>query len=62
MQYFGRVAGAAAGLLVLLGTCAPAWANGGHQHPPPKRVLIIVLDQFRPDYVEQVRHAQRQAR
>ncbi len=51
MRYFGRVAGAAAGLLVLLGACAPAWANGGHHHQPPKRVLIVVLDQFRPDYV-----------
>jgi hypothetical protein len=51
MRYFGRVAGAAAGLLVLLGACAPAWANGGHKHQPPKRVLIVVLDQFRPDYV-----------
>ena len=51
MRYFGRVAGAAAGLLVLLGASAPAWANGGHQHQPPKRVLIVVLDQFRPDYV-----------
>ena len=53
MRYFGRVAGAAAGLLVLLGaSSAPAWANGGHQHQPPKRVLILVLDQFRPDYVD----------
>ena len=41
---------AVVGLLVLLGVGAPAWA---HDKPePPKRVLIIVLDQFRPDLVD----------
>ena len=48
MRYLGRVSAAAAGVLVLLVMCAPAW---GHAKPP-KRVLIVVLDQFRPDYVD----------
>jgi len=51
MRYFGRVAGVAIGLLVLLCASAPAWGSGGH-HKTPKRVLIVVLDQFRPDYVD----------
>ena len=37
-------------LLVLLGGAAPAWGHGKPE--PPKRVLIIVLDQFRPDLVD----------
>jgi hypothetical protein len=49
MRYLGRVSAAAAGVLVLLVMCAPAW---GHAKPP-KRVLIVVLDQFRPDYVDE---------
>jgi hypothetical protein len=42
-----------AGLLVVLGLLIPAataQADGGSA--PPKRVLILVLDQFRPDYVD----------
>jgi hypothetical protein len=50
MRCFGRAAGALAGLLVALVVCTPAWAHGRPQ--PPERVLIIVLDQFRPDYVD----------
>src|SRR3954468_23954266 len=49
MRCFGRVAGVLAGLLMALGVCAPAWAHRGAE--PPRRVLIIVLDQFRPDYI-----------
>jgi hypothetical protein len=45
-----RYAGALAGLLISLGACAPAW--GHHRHEPPKRVLIVVLDQLRPDLVD----------
>jgi hypothetical protein len=46
MRWFGRVAG----LLVLaLAVLAPPAV--AHQEPP-KRVLILVLDQFRPDYVD----------
>jgi hypothetical protein len=36
-------------LLLALALAAPAAA---HRPKPPKRVLIIVLDQFRPDYVD----------
>jgi type I phosphodiesterase/nucleotide pyrophosphatase len=50
MPYLGRVAGAVAGLLIALGVAAPAWGHGRHE--PPKRVLILVLDQLRPDYVD----------
>ena len=32
--------------------CAPANAHGSKDRPP-KRVLVMVLDQFRPDYVQQ---------
>ena len=45
-----RMTGVVAGLLVLLGAAAPAWGHGKPE--PPKRVLIIVLDQFRPDLVD----------
>ena len=45
----GRV-GALAALVVLLVACAPAWGHGKPE--PPKRVLILVIDQFRPDYVD----------
>jgi hypothetical protein len=41
-------------LLTVLATlvlCAPAQAHGTKHHPP-SRVLVIVLDQFRPDYVD----------
>lgn len=42
-----------AGLLVVLGLLVPAAAAQAHGQPaPPKRVLILVLDQFRPDYVD----------
>ena len=37
-------------LLVLLGVAAPAWGHGKPEKP--KRVLVIVLDQFRPDLVD----------
>ena len=51
MRSFGRVAGLLVVALAVLGAAAPAW---GHKKPPqkPKRVLILVLDQFRPDYVD----------
>jgi hypothetical protein len=50
MRCFARVAG----LLVLVaGLLGPVAAAGAHGKPePPKRVLILVLDQFRPDYVD----------
>ena len=32
------------------GRAAPAWGHGKPE--PPKRVLVIVLDQFRPDLVD----------
>jgi hypothetical protein len=45
-----RVTCVLVGLLVMLGAAAPA---SGHGKPkPPKRVLIIVIDQFRPDLVD----------
>ncbi len=50
MRYVGRVAGIVASLLVLLGASSPALGKGRPE--PPKRVLIIVLDQLRPDYVD----------
>jgi hypothetical protein len=50
MRGFGRVAGVLVGLVVLLAASAPASGHGRTE--PPKRVLIIVLDQFRPDYVD----------
>jgi hypothetical protein len=34
-----------------MGLTAPAWGHG-KQSDPPKRVVIVVIDQFRPDYVE----------
>ena len=46
-----RVTCVLVGLLVMLGVAAPAWANGKPEKP--KRVLIIVLDQFRPDLVDE---------
>ena len=46
-----RVTAVAVALLVLLGLAAPA-ASGHGKPQPPKRVLIIVLDQFRPDLVD----------
>ena len=50
MRYASRVAGVVAGLLVVLGAGSSAWAHG--KKDPPKRVLILVVDQFRPDYVD----------
>jgi predicted AlkP superfamily pyrophosphatase or phosphodiesterase len=50
MMAFGRAGCALIGLLALLAGSAPAWGHGRSE--PPKRVLIIVLDQFRPDYVD----------
>jgi len=47
MRWFGRVAGLAVLMLAgVVGLSAPAQAAD-----PPSRVLIIVLDQLRPDYV-----------
>src|ERR1044072_3832566 len=45
-----RYAVAVASLLVALCACSPAWGHGRPE--PPKRVLILVLDQFRPDLVD----------
>ena len=45
-----RYAVVVAGLLVALCTSGPAWGHGRSE--PPKRVLIVVLDQFRPDLVD----------
>ena len=45
-----RYAVVVAGLLVALCTSGPAWGHGRSE--PPKRVLIVVLDQLRPDYVD----------
>ena len=50
MRYALRVAGVVIGLLVVLGAGSSAWAHGKKE--PPKRVLILVVDQFRPDYVD----------
>ncbi len=50
MRYASRVAGVVVGLLVVLGAGSSAWAHG--KKDPPKRVLILVVDQFRPDYVD----------
>ena len=49
MRSFGRVAGL---LVLVLGLGAPVAAAHGGKPEPPKRVLILVLDQFRPDYVD----------
>ena len=50
MRGLGRAAGALAGLVVLLVAGGPAWGHGRPE--PPKRVLILVIDQLRPDYVD----------
>jgi hypothetical protein len=53
MPHVGRIVGALAAVLVVLGVAAPAWGDGRHgKHDRPDRVLILVLDQFRPDYVK----------
>ena len=54
MRWFGRVAGLLVVVLALLAGAAQALGHGhGHGHDKtPKRVLILVLDQFRPDYVD----------
>ena len=46
MRWFGRVSGLVMLVLSLFVASAPAQAAD-----PPKRVLILVLDQLRPDYV-----------
>jgi hypothetical protein len=46
---FGRLLCVPFALLLVLALAAPAAA---HKSKPPKRVLIIVLDQFRPDLVD----------
>jgi len=51
MRCFGRVAGLLVVALAVFGVAAPAWARG-EAGSPPKRVLILVLDQLRPDYVD----------
>jgi predicted AlkP superfamily pyrophosphatase or phosphodiesterase len=38
-------------VIMLLAANAPAWGHGGKSEPP-KRVLVLVLDQLRPDYVD----------
>jgi hypothetical protein len=38
-------------VVVLVAANAPAWGHGGKSEPP-KRVLVLVLDQLRPDYVD----------
>ena len=38
-------------VVVLVAADAPAWGHGGKSEPP-KRVLVLVLDQLRPDYVD----------
>jgi type I phosphodiesterase/nucleotide pyrophosphatase len=48
MRRVGRLAVVVVGMLALLPASAPA--HGGSK--PPKRVLIVVLDQLRPDYVD----------
>ena len=45
-----RAAGLVVALLILLGAASPASGHGKKE--PPKRVLILVVDQFRPDYVD----------
>src|SRR5215213_10847002 len=54
MRWFGRVAGLLVVVLALLAGAAQALGHGhGHGHDKtPKRVLILVLDQFRPVYVD----------
>ena len=39
-------------MLAAAALASPAWAGGGSKEPP-KRVLVIVLDQLRPDYVHE---------
>ena len=39
-------------MLVALALANPAWGHGGSKEPP-KRVLVIILDQLRPDYVDE---------
>ena len=46
-------------VVVLVAANAPAWGHGGKSEPP-KRVLVLVIDQLRPDYVDKLRHAQRE--
>src|SRR5215213_7897079 len=38
-------------MLVALVVGTPAWGHGGAPKPP-KRVLVLILDQLRPDYVD----------
>jgi hypothetical protein len=50
VPYVVRLLGVVVGVVVLLLTSTSAWARGRSE--PPKRVLIVVLDQLRPDYVD----------
>ncbi len=45
-----RAAGLVVALLIPLGAASPASGHGKTE--PPKRVLILVVDQFRPDSVD----------
>ena len=51
MRLFRTWALALCAMLVGLVVGTPAWGHGGAQKPP-KRVLVLVLDQLRPDYVD----------
>jgi hypothetical protein len=50
MPYVVRSLGVVVGVLVLLLASSSAWAR--ERPEPPQRVLILVLDQLRPDYVD----------
>jgi hypothetical protein len=50
MPYVVRSLGVVVGVVVLLLTSTSAWARDRPE--PPQRVLIVVLDQLRPDYVD----------
>jgi hypothetical protein len=51
MRLFRTWALALCAMLVALVLGTPAWGHGEAQKPP-KRVLVLVLDQLRPDYVD----------
>jgi hypothetical protein len=51
MRLFRTWALALCAMLVALVVGSPAWGHGRAQKPP-KRVLVLILDQLRPDYVD----------
>jgi hypothetical protein len=51
MRLFRTCALALVAMLVALVGGTPAWGHGGAPKPP-KRVLVLILDQLRPDYVD----------